>query len=368
MKILILMESEKLSGPAKNLLQTLRLLDGKAEFILATFVRGGQESIPFIEQAEAMGFSVRVLRERFRYDPSCIGQLYKLIREERPDILQIHNTKSRLYAFVLQSSVAFIRAIPAVCFFHGETWIDRKQLFYNRLDRFLFRMAKHVVVVVESQVDLLAGWGVARNSITVLHNAIRIKDVAPKTVPQGKKVLLSVGRHSQEKGHLILIKAIEKVVRSGQQDFVLKLVGEGPDTPALRQYVHDNSLGEWVSFEGYQDDPERYYRVADLFLLPSLSEGMPNVLLEAGLFRLPMISFAVGGIPNIFTDGEEIFLLEEKNETVLSEAIQSYLNEPGPFLQRAERARQRVERDYNMEAKAGKLLRYYQSLVPGGID
>lgn len=361
MKVMVLLETIEMGGPAKNLLDTLALLREQIQFTIVTYLRGQQVDSPFIDCARDMHLPVSVLREKCCYDPSAILQLRTLVNSVQPDIIQIHNTKSRLYGVFLRMSKA-LRNIPQIHYVHGETWVDAKQIVYNHLDRLLFRRSRHIVVVSTSQREKLTGWGVPRERIRVIHNAINIKPFHPKP-PSATKTILCVGRLSKEKGHVLLVEAIHQLVAEGERGFKLVLVGDGPERQNVGHYVRENSLHEWIEFAGYQPDPEPYYDRADLFVLPSLTEGFPNVLLEAALHYVPMISFAVGGVTEAFRPEREIVLLRQRSKEVLADAIRGYLRAPDSYRQMSIRARQRVELDYTMQRKAEKLLQFYQELV-----
>ncbi len=364
--VAVMMESESFGGPARNLLETARRLKDRVRFSIITFQRGSARSSEFMQQIEAMGFELHVLKEGFRYDPRAIMQMGRLITRLKPDILQIHNTKSRFYASLLRVYPQ-IRALPQIHLFHGETWVDTKQIIYNRLDRMLFRKSKNVITVSKKQKSLLESWGVDPEKITVLSNAV----VPPKNMAKtaGSEVnILCIGRLSKEKGQIILVRAVRELVTRGKTGFRVLLVGDGKEYEEIKKYIEVHGLGKWVSLEGHQPNPVPYYQKASLFVLSSLTEGFPNVLLEAAVFEIPIIAFDVGGIPEIFEHGKEAWLIGQHDSTALAEAIGRFLEDPEPFRAMARMAKTRVERDFNMEKKAENLFEYYQRLLQKHAD
>ncbi|MGD9874727.1 MAG: glycosyltransferase family 4 protein [Kiritimatiellia bacterium] len=362
MKILILMETEVFSGPAKNLLETLKLLRGQVEFEVATYLRGNAQSSAFIDAFRGAGFSVHVVRERFRYDPSTLGRLRRIMRDVSPDIVQVHNSKSRLFITFLRRGLKNA-GIREVHYFHGETWVDRKQHFYNLLDRALFRCVPNVVVVAEYQKRLLCKWGVPEGRIAVIYNGIGVQTETVPASGRDKGFLLAVGRLSREKGHCILLEAVQLLQRRGVNGFKLHVVGEGPERSKLERCITEKKLGAMVCLEGYRSDPSDFYGLAGLFILPSMSEGFPNVLLEAAMHGVPVISFDVGGIPEIFRNGEEAVLLSDHSAEALADAMQDYLRNPDNYREMAAHARARIVRDFSLEAKAKRLLEYYKEIL-----
>lgn len=361
MRILILMETEVFSGPAKNLLETLKLLRGQLQFEVSTYLRGNAAGSVFADAFQKEGFPVHIVRERFRYDPAAFGHLRRVIRDVSPDVVQVHNTKSRLFITLLSRKLKKA-GIDEVHYFHGETWVDQKQHFYNLLDRALFRSAPHVVVVAEYQKTLLCKWGVPEDRITVIYNGIQA-GAPPAENRHDKGFLLTVGRLSREKGHGILLEAVCLLKQRGVKGFRLHVVGDGPERSKLEQFVADHKLGQMVCLEGYRPDPSDFYSRAGLFILPSLTEGFPNVLLEAATHGVPIVSFDVGGIPEIFRNGEEAVLLSDRTAAALADAIQDYLRIPDQYRGMAVHARDRVVQDFSLEVKAKRLLEYYKEIL-----
>ncbi len=109
--------------------------------------------------------------------------------------------------------------------------------------------------------------------------------------------MLIVGRLSKEKDHLTLIRALSRL--QSRIDPHLLIVGEGPNRSSIEQEIARLGLAEQVTLTGHQPSAEPYYRIADLAVLSSLSEGSPNALLEAMAAGVPAVATAVGGIPEI---------------------------------------------------------------------
>ncbi len=356
-----MMEAGTFGGPAKNLLNTIELMRGRADCCVVTFLRGREESSEFIRAMEDRQIHHVVIRERFRYDPRALTSLRKLIRQYRPDVLQIHNIKSRLYANVLRWTRTIPRA-PMVDCYHGETWVDRKQLVYNWIDRRLFRKAKHIVAVSERQRQLLADIGVPHDRVTVIYNGISLHPEVDRP-PNETLCLLTIGRLSLEKGHRLLLDVVTELRRRGRKGFEVVIVGDGPEMDALRGQAASQNLNGLVRFEGYQTDPNSYYRKADLLVLPSLSEGIPNVLLEAAMFGVPIVSTNVGGVPEMFRDGAEALLVAPDDVTALTDAIERCLDDTDLRRQLAQNARQRVLDAFTVEQRVERFLEYYAALV-----
>ena len=139
----------------------------------------------------------------------------------------------------------------------------------------------------------------------------------------------------------------------------LILVGDGPERGRISEAVQSAEMGDCVVFAGQLKDVAPYYDAADVVAIPSLSEGSPNVLLEAMAFGVPVVATAVGGIPEIVTNRESALLVPPRNPGALAEAIDELLSNPSSAGNMARQAREKVERDYSPESRAKALLEIY---------
>jgi glycosyltransferase involved in cell wall biosynthesis len=107
----------------------------------------------------------------------------------------------------------------------------------------------------------------------------------------------------------------------------LILVGEGPERLRIEELARRLQLTDIVTLTGQQDDVNHYYGIADLFVLPSHTEGCPNVLLEAMAAGVPIVATEVGGIPEVATSGEDAILVRKRDRIGLASAIASVLKD-----------------------------------------
>jgi glycosyltransferase involved in cell wall biosynthesis len=142
--------------------------------------------------------------------------------------------------------------------------------------------------------------------------------------PLGRVSLLSVARLDPEKGIIDIIKAMHQVVTDGNTHIVLEVVGTGSEEGNLRREVENRGLQKYVHFLGYVAHSEKLYdlyKASDIFVLASLSEGLPQTLLEAMAFGLPIVATNVGGIPHIIRDGHNGLLVNPGSPREISDAI-----------------------------------------------
>ena len=360
MRIAILMEATRASGPARNLLYALELLRDECEFRFFTFRRPGDGRSEFVSVLEAERYVVEVIEEAGPYDPRAAVRLWRRLAEMNPDIIQVHNTKSRLFTLA-GAAVGRLDRQKLLFFFHGETWVDAKQRLYNWVDRFTFKWANRTAVVSRHQVRLLTAWGVPEWRISLVPNVIPIVEPVSERIG-GLPIIMTAGRLSYEKGLDVLIDALGILNSQRAGRFKARIYGEGPELPKLREQVHRLLLAEVVDFRGHVAALDSEYLEAGLFVLPSRSEGLPNVLLEAAIHRIPIVATSVGGIPDLMTDPQEIVLVQPGDAIALASAMSRFLDSSDGWKSMACAAYVRIRNERSPNAKAIAMMRCWQSI------
>jgi len=170
--------------------------------------------------------------------------------------------------------------------------------------------------------------------------------------------LLCVGRLHPDKGLHVLFGALQRILRAGSPAPVLDLVGEGPLEHVLRSRVGEMGLGERVLFHGYVPfGPrlERLYREATLFVLPSDSEGFPQVIFEAAGAALPIVCTAVGGIPSTMRDRVDALLVPPRDPEALAQTVMGVLGDPALYARMSAGALA-FARLHTLEAERDRML------------
>ncbi len=372
LKVMALVEATRLTGVARNVLDYARASATGAGGVdvamaLALIRRGGESAWridPLRELAAAAAVPVELLFERHRYDQQIVERLRHLVHARRPHIIETHHVKSHC----LVALSGLWRHYTWVAFHHGYTQTDVRVRAYNHVDRWSLRHAAHVVTTSESFSKMLAARGVAASRITVLHNGVRETPVAESAVAEarhslglwdGERVVLAIGRLSREKGHAHLIRAAA-AWRNGAR---LIIVGEGPERPTLERLVRNLGVAGRVVLAGPTTHAAPFYALADVFVLPSLSEGSPNVLLEAMAGGLPIVATRVGGVPEIAADGITALLGPPKNPAFLASAVDRLFEDPELGRRLGATARNTVLSRHTPEQRAATLSRLYADLV-----
>ncbi len=329
------METGLVVGPARNLIDfAKRARETHAgvppiEVCIATYRRRGSgPEFPFAAAVREAGLPAEVISEKHAFDFGAISQLERIIALRQPHIVQTHNVKSHLFIRLLSAW----RSRPWVVFQHGYTNKDLRDRIYNQLDRWTLRKACRVVSVCQAFSGRLQRWGVPASRIVVLHNPVRpfippdALDVDATrqelALEPGTFIVLAVGRLSREKGHRDLLEAaaiLRGLHPSAPVRFVL--VGDGPERRALAARSDELGLQADVTFTGQKHDVRPFYALAGIVVLPSHSEGSPNVILEAMAAGVPVVATAVGGVPEMVTDAVTGLLVPSRNPTALASAL-----------------------------------------------
>jgi len=313
-RVLIMIATDQIGGPGKGVFQFLEHAPADAfEYVLCNFDLKNRPVGQFVAEARRKKLNLRLLKQGGTIDPLLIIEARRVIREHDINLIQTHGYKSNTIGFFVK---LFCR-LPWIGFAHGFIEDDRKLRFYNRVDRLVLRRADRIVAVSNSMKALLIQHGVAAHKIRVIHNAIdpneAVPDMSGKEIRQrygltpDQKVIGVIGRLNPEKGQLIFLRAMEKTARSFP-DVKALIIGDGQDRAMLEGFCREKGLSDHVVFLGHQEKMANYYQVLDLLVLPSLSEGLPNTVLEAMSFGVPVLATAVGGVPEIIQNGNGLMV------------------------------------------------------------
>jgi glycosyltransferase involved in cell wall biosynthesis len=374
-RVLSIMESDFVSGPAKNLLEFAKRARNPSnglpsvELTAATYQRGNGNPADngFVAAAARAGVTMDIIPEKRRFDTSVISHIESILELRKPDIVQTHNVKSH---FLMRWSGLW-RKYRWIAYHHGYVTTDTKMLLYNQLDRWSLQKPAHLVTVCGPFREQLESRGIPSNRITVRHNAIKPfvtppaedVDAVRRSIPcpVSTPLMLMVSRLSHEKGHVDLLEALAILKRSGTRRHTV-IVGEGYERGAIERARERLGLQDDVTLAGHKDDVRPYFAIANLYLMPSHSEGSPNSLLEAMAAGVPCVASSVGGVPEIMTNERTGLLTPPSNPEALAKAIGRLLTDPALAASLADNARIEIAR-FTPEVHHANLVRVYQQVL-----
>jgi len=381
-RVVAILEGRVVTGPAKNLLKFAVDCRDKIDLTLVTFQRvsagNGANSSPnqIISEALNLDIPVEVVRETSPIDFSTVSALHRILRQRKAQIVETHGTKSHFLVSLLRKS-----NFSWIAFHHGYTAEDLKVKLYQQFDRWSLRRCDAAVTVCEEFAVLLERRGVRRERIHIVHNAVDSNshhlpsELAEKArrlwhVLSDERVLLAVGRLSPEKGHAYLVDAVSRIV-SSSPPWKLRLViaGSGACEVELKDQASRLGISQHVEFVGHRSEVQSLFSIADLFVLPSLSEGSPNVLLESMAAWVPIVATKVGGVPELVRDGESAILVSPADSNSLSSAIVELLTNPQLANRLAAAAFESVRLGFSPAKRNESLLSIYsQASSRGGAS
>jgi glycosyltransferase involved in cell wall biosynthesis len=383
MKIVSVVEATNLNAVAKVVLEFYRTARELAarnrdlpliEGSVITFDRQTDQSESpneFVRATRASEIEIDAIAERKRFDLSVIPALRSIVEQRQPDIIVTHSVKSH---FLMWRSRLW-QKYPWIAFHHGYTTTDRKMRVYNRLDRWSLPKADLVVTVCQAFArELATSTGLPLEPFFVQHNAIR-RQPEPSAADmemlgkqfglgENERVILSIGRLSKEKAQADLINAFNHLCEGNTEIKVrLVIVGDGPERERLRSAAQASRQGQRIIFAGQVSNAQPFYSIADVFVLPSHSEGSPNVLLEAMAAKVPVVATAVGGVPEIVENDESALLVPASDPAAMAAAIARVLNDDNLARRLTNRAADLVVQNHSPEQYAQSLLRCYANTI-----
>ncbi|MEP6775181.1 MAG: glycosyltransferase [Chloroflexota bacterium] len=359
-------------GGAEKALADIALnLDRERYNVTVCATRSAGNYQPLLDEA---GVKTFVQGRKSRWDVGQWWKLVRLLRTERVDILHTHlfgsNTLGRL--------LGRLGGVPVVIAHEHWSTISPRQA---QIDRLLYRLSSRVIVPSEASKQLvMLTEKIPAGAISVLYNGVDTSRYMPPSTEAraearrefGIKVddllIGVVGRLSPEKGGLDnLIRAAYRL-REQHVNVRLLIVGDGPVRAKLEKL--DAELHEWnrglessVIFAGPRQDIPRLLGAMDIFVLPSLNEALPIVILEAMAVGLPVVATRVGGVPEIVQDGATGLLVAPGDEAALLTALNRLAEDSALRVKLADAGREQVRGKFTIEQMVRNLEIIYEELL-----
>jgi glycosyltransferase involved in cell wall biosynthesis len=313
------------------------------------------------DAAVAAGVAAYLIRCRHRFDPGAVGQLRRLLRELRIDVLHCHGYRENFYA------AAAFAGVPKVTTNHLWKRTTPALKLYAWADLRLSRSFDRVVAVSQEIHAELAARGFRAPRLCYIPNGVEVERYvasagAAASAAGSIVTLLAIGSLTAEKGHDHLLAAVQRLPdRSGVR---VKIVGDGPCAAALRARANELGIGSSVEFLGRRDDVPSLLAHADVFVLPSLIEGLPIALLEAMAAGKACIATDVGDVPRAIANDVTGLLVRSADSDGLAAAIRTLVEDRELRQRLGEAARQRAVAAFSAQRMVGDYCRLYDGLFP----
>jgi glycosyltransferase involved in cell wall biosynthesis len=255
---------------------------------------------------------------------------------------------------------------------HGWVQHTRRTPFYYWIDRLCLPRYEKVICVSEDLRERCLDCGVPPDRCVLIENAIdtaefsrRIPTAEAKRrlgIPPERFVIGAVGRLSAEKGFDVLIRSTHQLLKE-ELDIELLIIGDGDEKSALQALISELGCTERIRLLGYRSDTRDLYQAMNVFALSSFREGLPNVLLEAMAFEVPVVATRIAGIPRLIRDRDNGLLVEPGDAAGLGGAIFSLLHDADLRDRLGRAGRRTIEASYSFQVRMDKIRTIYDRLL-----
>jgi L-malate glycosyltransferase len=316
----------------------------------------------------AQGIRLDIVNENNSNVISMILQIYALLKKRKIDILHVHGYKENfiggIAANLLKSKV--IRT------HHGKGMIGGS-LLHSLIEKINDKLLTSKLIAVSDDLRrFLLSNNFQTNKVSVIRNGLDAALIVPsksKTlirdqlhIAHGNIVIGTLGRLVSVKGHKYLLEAIKRVLKKEKGvDFVI--AGDGPLLGDMVKSTMSLGIDKNVNFIGFTEDPISLLNAFDIFVLTSLHEGIPISLLEAMCLEKPIISTAVGGIPEVIHDEYNGILIPERDPIAIADACLKLIRNQNYGSQLAHSAFRDVREKYSLSSMVAATINLYKELL-----
>jgi len=365
-----IISSNFFGGPERQVLTHAEHLRRQGLEPLIISFRDSEGVCQIIDRARDSGIATVVLPCCSSFDPGVVASLARVLRERNVSLLVSHGYKSN----VIGRLACWLLRLPKLAVSRGWTGENIKIRLYEKLDRRFLGLADAVVAVSRGQRDKILACGVRPDKVLVIHNAIDpafASPTSPQTserrrlgIPRDALCFGTAGRLSPEKNHEGFIRAASLVLRE-RPDTHFVIWGEGVLKPTLEGLVRELGLEDRLHLAGFVANVRSHFHELDVFVLPSHTEGLSNVLLEACAASRPAVATEVGGNPEVVIHGETGLLAPAANSQALAQAMLDLAADPHRREAMGAAGRARVEAEFTFEAQTRQYLCLYDRLLTG---
>jgi glycosyltransferase involved in cell wall biosynthesis len=375
MRILHLIHSEGIYGAERVLLFLAREQLSGHEVFVGSIRDPETGQTRFEAMASSLGLSVVSVRIAPRPTPTVVRSLLRIVRDVAPDVLHSHGYKANILLGPLPRRLRG----PMLTTLHG--WTSARGFsalwLYEHLDRLSLRAIDSVVVVAPSMLSLPAVRRVKASRRRVIENGIpsreaRLADLFAQGVAPlpdellkftaRQPTLIAIGRLSAEKGFTVLLDAFAVARAQSASQHQLLIVGDGAERHLLARRIDELGLLECVRLAGYVEAADRLFNGAAGFVMSSLTEGLPLVVLEAMQWGVPIVATAVGAIPDLLDRGRCGQLVAPADVAALSTALRRLMSGDSSSSEAAASAMRLVSERYSSARMAQQYVDAYETI------
>ncbi|MEI6397015.1 MAG: glycosyltransferase family 4 protein [Candidatus Taylorbacteria bacterium] len=307
-------------------------------------------------------------------DAGSFREIFSVIRHEKPDVMHLHSPKAAGLGAIAGRLLRVKKIIYTV---HGWTWNEDRPIYQKLLialvSWFTMILVHKVILLSEYERKQAEHFPWVKNKLSVIPVGIKTpifmsvegtkqtlaKHIGMDLTEFKKKIVVgTIAELHPNKGLEYLIEAMKDVV-SSNSGVISIIIGDGDISADLHMQIKSAGLEGRIFLAGYMADASQYLKAFSVFVLPSLKEGLPYAILEAGSASLPVISTTVGGIPEMIDDMKSGVLVQPKDSGELAHAISYMIEHPLLARQYGSTLRENVIQKFSLEKTLGKVISLY---------
>lgn len=359
-------------GPDKTILLSALAHDDRKFYVLVTYLRDPKDD-DFQIGKLALGMGILHYTEvldRCMLDFNCLLTLNRLVKKHEIQIIHVHDLKTTLLGVLLKALNPRVKIMHTA---HGWIVNTREDKIKQRLQFLMLKLYPFHIAVSKATKNLMVENGILAKRIRVLYNSIDINywknDNCPTirsefNVPGDSFVVGTVGRLSKEKD-LPTFFAVAKKLLTKNPNIYFMVIGDGQKdlVDTLHKLAETEGIKDSIIFTGHRTDLKNFYTSFDLFLSTSVTEGLPNTILEAMAMEIPIVATAVGGVPELIEHQKSGILSAPKDVDGLSAAVLHLMKDREKCKSFAVSGRANIENNFSFSHRLKIIENYYCKFV-----
>ena len=296
----------------------------------------------------------------------ALFKLVRLLRKERIAILHCYLFRANFLGRI----AGRVAGVPIII--SSIRTIEREKRYQLLLDRMTSFMVDRYVAVSQAVKDFSVDHGIPAKKCVVIYNGVDLTTRGSRTecvklreelkITSYDHILLTIGRLRAEKGYGVLLRSLMRM-REKVPSLKLLMVGKGEEELHLKRYSQQHRLDDLIVFMGEREHVGKLLSLADIVVLSSLWEGMPNVLLEAMAAGKPVVATQVGGVPEVVVQGETGILVPPGDADALAHALIELLQDREKAQRMGSAGRVRAERHFDVRSMVENTEKVYRELL-----
>ena len=364
MRILHLISSSGLFGAERVMLVLCKALTKKSFHPIVGVIKNKKNPHTEIgDEAESSGLSTVIFPCNGQFDLKLIFKIRKFIKKHKIDIVHSHGYKSNLFGLL-----ASYRMVSTITTNHNWLTNHWRLKIYCLLDSIWMRKFDQIVAVSEKIKEEMLNKKIPGNKISVIDNGIdldRFQEISSAdsikkefAIAEEDIVIGSIGNLGYEKGQVYLLQAAKEIIAKNDKVKFL-IVGDGILRKELENKAIEYGLTNHIIFTGIRKDIPQLLSLMNIFVLPSIREGLPMVLLEALASRTPVIATKVGAVPKLISNNLTGILIDPGDISAIALAIDALIKNADKAKRLAENGYKRVEKEFSSEAMCDRYIKLY---------